>query len=125
MKVISFLFSLIVAAICVGCSAPSPRGGASNGMATKAGSEDAFALALKERMPALLVSNKVPGAVVSCIKNGEVAWTKAFGVANLRTSSPMRPDMVFNHGSDGKVLTAWGMMRLVEAGKVDRSEERR
>jgi CubicO group peptidase (beta-lactamase class C family) len=27
--------------------------------------------------------------------------------------------MVFNHGSDGKVLTAWAMMRLVEAGKVD------
>jgi len=27
--------------------------------------------------------------------------------------------MVFNHGSDGKVLTAWAMMRLVEAGKVE------
>ena len=31
----------------------------------------------------------------------------------------MQPDMVFNHGSDGKVLAAWGMMRLVEAGKVE------
>jgi CubicO group peptidase (beta-lactamase class C family) len=56
---------------------------------------------------------------VSCIKNGEVAWTKAFGFADLRTRSPMRPNMVFNHASDGKVLTAWAMMRLVEAGKVE------
>jgi CubicO group peptidase (beta-lactamase class C family) len=80
--------------------------------------DDDFAIALQERMPGLLMTNRVPGAVISYIKNGEVAWTKAFGVANLRTGTPMRPDMVFNHASDGKVLTAWGVMRLVEQGKV-------
>jgi hypothetical protein len=31
----------------------------------------------------------------------------------------MRPDMVFNHGSNGKVMTAWALMRLFEAGKVE------
>jgi hypothetical protein len=36
---------------------------------------------------------------VSYIKNGELAWTKAFGVANLQTGTPVRSDMVFNHGS--------------------------
>jgi CubicO group peptidase (beta-lactamase class C family) len=56
---------------------------------------------------------------VSSIKNGGVAWTKAFGLADLKTGSTMGPNMLFNHGSDGKVLTAWGMMRLVEAGKVE------
>src|SRR5437867_9438198 len=80
--------------------------------------DDAFAIALKERMPTLLATNHVPGVVVSYIKNGEVAWTKAFGIANLQTGVPMRPDMVFNHASDCKVLTAWGIMRLVEQGKV-------
>jgi CubicO group peptidase (beta-lactamase class C family) len=70
-------------------------------------------------MPGLLLKYRVPGAVVSCITNGEVAWTKAFGLANLKTGAPMRPDMIFNHGSNGKVLTAWGIMRLVEQGKVD------
>ena len=90
---------------------------ASSGTTTD--SDHSFAVTLQERMPALLGSNQVPGAVVSYIKNGEVAWTKAFGLANLRTSTPMRPDMVFNHGSDGKVLTAWAMMRLVESGKVE------
>lgn len=70
-------------------------------------------------MPGVLASTRVPGAVVSYIKNGEVAWTKAFGVANLQTRAPMRPDMVFNHGSNGKVMTAWALMRLVDAGKVE------
>jgi CubicO group peptidase (beta-lactamase class C family) len=119
MKLISFLLPLIAVALCYGCGTTSPRSDVSGGITTEAGSEDAFALALKERMPALLASNKVSGAVISCIRNGEVAWTKAFGLADLRRSSPMRPSMVLNHGSDGKVLTAWAMMRLVEAGKVE------
>ena len=82
-------------------------------------SDDPFATALDEQMPALLAKYHVPGAVVSCIKNGGVAWTKAFGRANLSTGAPMKPEMVFEHGSNGKVLTAWGIMRLVEEGKVD------
>jgi len=81
--------------------------------------DDPFARALEQRMPALLLKYRVPGAVVSCITNGEVAWTKAFGRANLATGAPMQPDMVFNHGSNGKVLTMWGIMRLVEQGKVE------
>jgi len=85
---------------------------------TVANSGDPFAVALEERMPALLRQYRVPGAVVSYIKNGDVVWTKAFGRANLATGAPMQPDMAFNHGSNGKVLTAWGIMRLVEEGKV-------
>src|SRR5688572_6600757 len=119
MKIISCLLPLIAAALCAGCGTTSTSSDASRGPTAEVAAEDPFAVALQEGMPALLRSNQVPGAVVSCIKNGEVAWTKAFGVADLKTSSPMRPDMVFNHGSDGKVLTAWAMMRMVEAGKVD------
>jgi CubicO group peptidase (beta-lactamase class C family) len=81
--------------------------------------DNPFVRALEERMPGLLAKYRVPGAVVSCITNGDVAWTKTFGIANLKTGAPMQPDMVFNHGSNGKVLTAWGIMRLVEQGKVE------
>ena len=81
--------------------------------------EDSFAVILQERMPALLATNHIPGAVVSYITNGAAAWTKAFGLADVRKRTPMQPDMVFNHGSDGKVLTAWGVMRLVEQGKLE------
>jgi CubicO group peptidase (beta-lactamase class C family) len=108
------LFTLLAAALCAGCSAASSDQESSSGQ-----TPDCFADALQEQMPGILASNRVPGSVVSYIKNGEVAWTKAFGVANLQTGTPMRPDMVFNHGSNGKVMTAWALMRLVEAGKVE------
>src|SRR4051812_33694655 len=68
---------------------------------------DPFARALEERTPGLLVKYGVPGAVVSRISNGGVAWTKAFGRANLRTGTLMQTNMVFNHGSNGKLLTMW------------------
>src|SRR5262245_32332384 len=119
MKVIFYLLALIAAALCAGCGATSPYQGSSSEASAQAPPQDCFAAALQEHMPGVLASNRVPGAVVSYIKNGEVAWTKAFGVANLQTGTPMRPDMVFNHGSNGKVMTAWALMRLVEAGKVD------
>jgi CubicO group peptidase (beta-lactamase class C family) len=87
--------------------------------ASPANVQDSFAVALQQKASKLLAAHKVPGAVVSYIKNGDVIWTKAFGVANLRTGAPMQPDMIFNHGSNGKVLTAWGIMRLVEAGRIE------
>jgi CubicO group peptidase (beta-lactamase class C family) len=100
---------LIIASICA-LIVPFRAGATAN---------DAFAIALEEQMPVLLATNHVPGTVISYIKDGEVVWTKAFGLANVKTGAPMQPDMVFNHGSDGKILTAWGIMRLVEEGKVD------
>lgn len=119
MRIASVLLLLMAAALGAGCSTASPRRDTSGGVTTEVSSGDCFAVALQERMPTLLASNQVPGAVVSCIKNGEVAWTKSFGLADLGTRSRMQPNMIFNHGSDGKVLTAWAMMRLVEAGKVE------
>jgi CubicO group peptidase (beta-lactamase class C family) len=57
--------------------------------------------------------------VVSRISKGGVAWTKAFGRANLSTGTLMQTNMVFNHGSNGKLLTLWGILRLVEQGRVE------
>jgi CubicO group peptidase (beta-lactamase class C family) len=122
MKVISHVLAIIAAAQYAGCGGASPSLDPSSGPAVAATREDCFAVALHQQMPGLLASNRVPGAVVSYIRNGDVAWTKAFGIANLQTGTPMRGDMVFNHGSNGKVMTAWALMRLVEAGKVELDE---
>ena len=108
MKLLLILFALIAAPVPGQCAATA-----------ESKAQDSFAVALTEKMPGLLAVHEVPGAVVSYIKEGQVAWTKAFGAANLQTGARMQPDMVFNHGSDGKVLTAWGIMRLVEAGRVE------
>ena len=80
---------------------------------------DTFAARLDAEMPELLARYDVPGTVVARISNGAVAWTRAYGVANVATGEPMRPDMVFEFGSIGKILTAWATMRLVEQGQID------
>ena len=80
---------------------------------------DPFADRLQAQMPELLDRYHVPGAVVAYIRDGDVAWTEAYGVADLRSGAAMQPEMIMNFGSCGKVLTAWGVMRLVESGAVD------
>ncbi len=80
---------------------------------------DRFAELLEQQMPDLLPRFGVPGSVVARISKGDVVWTKAYGLADIRSATPMRPDMVFEFGSNGKVITAWAVMRLVEQGRVD------
>ena len=101
---------IAILALAVGLVQPLPGQAA-------AGSD--FAAALDQRMPDLLVKYRVPGAVVSYIQNGEVAWTQAYGLADRAAQKPMSPELIFNFGSTGKVLTGWGVMRLVEQGKLD------
>ncbi len=78
-----------------------------------------FAQQLQKKMPGLLAKYSVPGAEITYIHNGEVTWSRGYGTLNVQTNEPMRPGLVFNFGSCGKVLTAWGIMRLVEQGKID------
>jgi CubicO group peptidase (beta-lactamase class C family) len=74
---------------------------------------------LADRMPELLERYGVPGSVVASIEDGDVAWTRAYGSADVSGGTPMQPDMVFEFGSCGKLITAWAVMRLVEDGAVD------
>jgi CubicO group peptidase (beta-lactamase class C family) len=82
-------------------------------------SSEAFAARLDAEVPALLEKYGVPGSVISYIDDGAVAWTRAFGLADVSTGTPMSPDMVFEFGSCGKVITAWATMVLVELGQID------
>ena len=81
--------------------------------------ESGFEVLLEEKMPGLLDEYGVPGSVVSFITNGTVVWTNAYGMADLEAGTAMSPDMVFEFGSCGKILTAWATMKLVERGAID------
>jgi CubicO group peptidase (beta-lactamase class C family) len=85
----------------------------------RAQSNGEFEALLDTEMPALLEEYGVSGSVVSFIDDGAVAWTRAYGLANVSSGTVMSPDMVFEFGSAGKVITAWAMMRLVEDGRID------
>lgn len=66
-----------------------------------------------------LKADDVAGAVVVVIRQGKPVWTGAFGMADPDTGRAMTPDALFRVESISKPVTAWGVMRLAEDGKLD------
>ncbi|HVV47362.1 MAG TPA: serine hydrolase domain-containing protein, partial [Bryobacteraceae bacterium] len=60
-----------------------------------------------------------PGMVAVLIRDGRVAWQTAFGLADLETRRPIKPDTQFELGSVGKQFTAMAIMILSEEGKLN------
>ncbi|MDQ1191585.1 CubicO group peptidase (beta-lactamase class C family) [Brevundimonas vesicularis] len=63
----------------------------------------------------------IPGMQVAVVKNGQIVYSRAYGVANLQTPVPVTQDTVFSINSATKSFTGVEVMRLVESGEVDLS----
>ncbi|WP_299684382.1 serine hydrolase domain-containing protein [uncultured Dokdonia sp.] len=68
--------------------------------------------------PTALEKNNVPGLAVAIIKNGEVILKKGYGYSDVSHKELVTPTTGFNIGSISKMFTAWGIMKLVEDGKL-------
>lgn len=77
-----------------------------------------FQTQLEDLVPALLKDGP-PGMAIALIEDGQVVYQKGFGWADKETGVKVTPETVFNIGSISKTLTAWGVMQLVEEGKID------
>ncbi|MBN1903442.1 serine hydrolase, partial [Candidatus Sumerlaeota bacterium] len=62
---------------------------------------------------------EIPGMSVGIVLNGEIAYTKVFGVQNLETKKPVSPDSIFCIASISKVFTATAIMQLAQRGAID------
>ncbi|MBI3878644.1 MAG: serine hydrolase [Verrucomicrobia bacterium] len=60
----------------------------------------------------------VPGTAVAVVLGGEIIYAKGFGIANVDTGDPVKPDMLFRIGSTTKMFTAATLVSLAEEGKV-------
>ena len=81
-----------------------------------------FADTLAELVPRLLNENMVPGAAVALIENGRVVINKGYGSADVARNKPVTPQTGFNIGSISKTVAAWGVMHLVDEGKLKLDE---
>ena len=81
--------------------------------------EAAFRAELDRSVPRILRHFHVPGAVVSTVIDGAPAQTYAYGEADVAAHRPMSADTVFRVASISKSLTAWGVLRLVQSGRVE------
>jgi CubicO group peptidase (beta-lactamase class C family) len=63
--------------------------------------------------------HRVPGASVAVVKNGDLAWSRGYGMADPAREIAVTPETVFAAASIAKPVTAWAIMSLVEDGRLD------
>lgn len=66
-----------------------------------------------------MILRSIPGMQVVVVKDGQVVFSGAWGLANLQTPVPVTPDTVFSINSATKTFTGVEILRLVERGEVD------
>ena len=80
---------------------------------------DRFQASIDSMVPALLQELGTPGAAVALLRDGKVVLAKGYGWANREKRQPVTRETLFNIGSISKTHAAWGLLRLVEDGKLD------
>jgi CubicO group peptidase (beta-lactamase class C family) len=63
-------------------------------------------------------TGKIPGALIVIARRGEVAHSRALGLADIERKIPMREDVIFRAYSMTKPITSVAFMTLVEQGLV-------
>ena len=66
----------------------------------------------------ILKTTGVPSASIAIVKDGKIAYLKAYGDAKLDPKTPATPEMRYSIGSNSKQFTATAMLMLVEQGKL-------
>ncbi len=60
----------------------------------------------------------VPAVSIAAIRNGTIDWARAYGVSSLQ-GAPVSTTTLFGAASISKPVTAIGVLKLVEDGKID------
>lgn len=79
----------------------------------------AFAQYLNVRIPTLMRYYNIPGANIAIIKKGRIVWMDAYGFADLEKGRKMAIGDYCRVESISKSVTAWGVMKLVDEGKIE------
>ncbi len=73
-----------------------------------------------QRIPAYLEQYHIAGATVAAVQDGEVVFTRGYGMADVAGRAPVDPGAtLFRIGSLTKLFTWTAVMQLVEAGELD------
>lgn len=61
---------------------------------------------------------QIPGLALLITRDGKILRSEGFGLANVESQVPVKPETIFQSGSVGKQFTATAVMMLVEEGKI-------
>ena len=74
---------------------------------------------LTDNVPGLMQRFRVPGVSIAIVRDGHVAWSRGFGVRDVRDRAPVTIDTIFESGSLSKPAFAMLAMQLVQDGRLD------
>lgn len=74
---------------------------------------------LDQKIPQYLHDFIVPGIGIAIIENGKVILQKGYGFSNVDKGIKVENTTGFNIGSISKTFAAWGVMKLVQEGRID------
>lgn len=77
----------------------------------------------EEEIQKIMDETQAVGLSVAVVKDGEIAYTKAFGYKNLEDSIPLSTDDMFRIASISKSFSATAIMKLVEEGKISLDQD--
>jgi len=86
---------------------------------TKQSEEEILASTLEKEIPRLMEAANIPGLSIAVVRDGNIAWNKAFGVKSRQTKEPVNENTMFEAASLTKTVTAYAAMRLVEKGRLE------
>src|ERR1041385_2421747 len=66
----------------------------------------------------MLSESGVPSASIAVVKDGKLAYTKAYGFADIESHRPATTSMIYSVGSISKQFTAACILLLAEEGKL-------
>lgn len=68
---------------------------------------------------ALMAADGLPSLSIAILKDGEIEYARAWGYADIENGTPATVDTRYRAGSVSKVITATGLARLVQQGRLD------
>ncbi|HEY2580512.1 MAG TPA: serine hydrolase domain-containing protein, partial [Mucilaginibacter sp.] len=74
---------------------------------------------LKKDVPDLMQKADIPGMSIALIHDGKLVWTGSYGVMNADTRKRVTRRTVFEAASLSKCVFAYGVLKLVDEGKLD------
>jgi CubicO group peptidase (beta-lactamase class C family) len=74
-------------------------------------------------IPQMMKQDHIPGMSIAFVDNGQIAWTKHYGFANLKDSIPVNSETVFTGASLSKPITAIAALHLVDKGILNLDED--
>lgn len=86
-------------------------------------SAQTLAFSLFERyLDSLRVQVGIPGMSAAILQDGQLVWERGFGLADVETASPARPDTPYNIGNLTQVFTTLLLGQCAESGRVFRDD---